>query len=250
MPPHVLIATATPWESRPLAAALGLEEASRAPHADPDGAQHLGASAPRPNGVRLWKGRFAGKDIFLVETGMGPAAAAGTLATFEEDIRPGMVLSAGFAGALQRGLSTGLIVADLHAAGHRHARALRLAEESCAATLRVGRVATSDSVLCDPAEKSRLGAETGALAVDMESATVGTWAGEKGSSFVAVRAILDRIDQRLPRSAPASASAADLARYALSHLRDIPLLIRLAFAQRTAMRELTDFLRSFLEESP
>ena len=230
MPPHVLIATATPWESGPLAAALGLEEAS--------------------NGIRLWKGRFAGKDILLVETGMGPAAAAGTLATFEEDVRPGMVLSAGFAGALQRGLSTGLIVADLHAAGDRHARALRLAEESSAATLRVGRVATSDSVLRDPAEKRRLGAETGALAVDMESAAVGTWAGEKGSPFVAVRTILDRIDQRLPRSAPASPSPKDLARYVLLHLRDVPLLLRLHFAQRRAMRELTEFLQRFLEESP
>jgi nucleoside phosphorylase len=99
---------------------------------------------------------------------------------------PSCVLMAGLAGALDPTLAIGdLIIDDL--------------PEGMAMPCgcRQGGICTQDGIVATLEEKARLFADTGAIAVEMENATVRTWAGRLGAAFVAIRAISDRADQTL-----------------------------------------------------
>lgn len=61
-------------------------------------------------------------------------------------------------------------------------------------------LAESTQILAYPREKETLFRQTGAVAVDMESASVESVAHEAGVPFLAVRAIADPIDQAIPRT--------------------------------------------------
>jgi len=63
-----------------------------------------------------------------------------------------------------------------------------------------GPLAESKTVLSDPAAKAALGKQTGAIAVDMESAAVARIAKEGGVPFLAVRAIADDAETAIPGS--------------------------------------------------
>jgi adenosylhomocysteine nucleosidase len=96
------------------------------------------------------------------------------------------VVMAGLAGALDPSLAVGDIVIDdfPDALGepppcHR------------------GHIISSDEIVATPAEKAELRRATGAMAVDMETATVRDWAKRQNAAFIALRAISDRADQCL-----------------------------------------------------
>jgi adenosylhomocysteine nucleosidase len=61
-----------------------------------------------------------------------------------------------------------------------------------------GSLITAPRVLTTSLEKQRLGKETGASAVDMESAAVAVRAAEAGVPMAALRAITDAVDEQLP----------------------------------------------------
>jgi len=96
------------------------------------------------------------------------------------------VIMAGLAGALDPALDTGQIVIDgcpeplCQRLGHRH-----------------GPIHTADRIIEEPAQKSALFRSTAALAVDMESAAVRSWAADAGLTFIGIRAICDRADKTL-----------------------------------------------------
>ena len=73
-----------------------------------------------------------------------------------------------------------------------------------------------DRIVASPAEKRRLGCETGAVVVDMESGAVATTASALGVPFAVLRAICDPADRGLP---PAALVAMDLA----GHIAPAPL---------------------------
>ena len=221
----IVIAAATPWESRPLARALGLRAV--------DGAEG-----------RRWSG--AGGSILLVETGMGPARAAAAMDRLAgKDIR--LVVSAGFAGSLSGRIAPGDVVADLSSASRSLSRrAPALALES-GLRLHDGPLASSEKVLADPAQKRALGQRTGAGAVDMESAALRDWAKARGAAFAAVRVVLDGVDERLPSGEPGPGFFGLLG-YASARWRELPLLARLGLRQRRAMAALGGFLLRLLSE--
>lgn len=117
-----------------------------------------------------------------------------------------LVMSWGTAGALSSALDAG----DLYLAGTVvSARGKRLttdesylsrlrAELSGRLTLRDGILVESPRIVGDPDEKRRLADATGAGAVDMESGLVGESCAALGLPFLSVRAIVDRLDDRLP----------------------------------------------------
>ena len=74
--------------------------------------------------------------------------------------------------------------------GRRHATA------ALTGLSRHGTLLTTDHVLEDGAAKSRLWLETGALAVDMESAEILTWAAERGARGVVLRGVSDAAGAR------------------------------------------------------
>ena len=70
-----------------------------------------------------------------------------------------------------------------------------------------GALLTSPCAVDDAVEKSALFRDTGAVAVDMESAAVAAVAAERGLPFVAVRVIVDSARDHLPRAVVAASRA-------------------------------------------
>lgn len=68
-----------------------------------------------------------------------------------------------------------------------------------------GRLLTVASPISSPADKAALHAQTGAAAVDMESAAVADVANRRGLPFIAVRVIVDGAHDVLPRTIAAAA---------------------------------------------
>ena len=111
-----------------------------------------------------------------------------------------------------------------------------------------GKIAHSDRVLGSPEEKASLGAQERASGVDMETATLRSWAKKSGVPVLALRAVLDAVDEHLPASAPGDEELACLAGYAFRHPGQIPLMVRTGLRHRRVMPTLALFLERFLDE--
>ncbi len=222
----LVLCAATSWEARPLAKGLGL--------------------APSPSGAGRWEGTPGGHAVVLLQTGMGGRQAVLSLSRHLKTHDSVDILSIGFAGALRRGLEPGHLILDFPDSDLA-ARAL-----SCAQRMRLdaslGATADASSVIATPEEKLRLGRETGALAVDMETKALKTWARERRLTAWAIRAVLDRVDDVLPPPAPRERSSKALVDYAVSHIRFLRSIPALAANRRRAIASLTMFFNAFLPE--
>ncbi|HEX4609582.1 MAG TPA: hypothetical protein VH092_15390 [Urbifossiella sp.] len=118
---------------------------------------------------RLVRGRA---DVVVRVSGVGRAAARAAATKLLAGVSPGRVIAAGFCGALAPGLRVGDVVTS-------------------------PRIATVDQLVATPADKTRLRSETGADAVDMESAAVEAVCRDRGVPFRAVRAVSDTADATL-----------------------------------------------------
>ncbi len=152
--------------------------------------------------VRLRIGDLGDRRILLGWAGAGaqPAARAATV-LLEEGV--GALLAAGFAGALAPDLRPGDIVAAFEVIEPDGTRwtadpdlLARCPPES--ATFHRGPLLTIAHVVPTATEKRRLREETGAVAVDMESAAVARCAAGAGAPFLALRVITDAADECLP----------------------------------------------------
>jgi len=115
--------------------------------------------------------RVAGSARIRV-SGVGRENARRAIVEAIGESKPSRVIAAGFCGALVPELKVGDIVA-------------------------APQIATVDRLVWDPAEKARLAEETGARAVDMESAAIAAACAEHGLAFTAIRAVSDASDTRL-----------------------------------------------------
>lgn len=154
-------------------------------------------------GLKLHQGTLHDRVVVVAETGLGAqAATAGTQAVLAGH-RPTWLISAGFAGGLDRRLRRGdIVMANSLMDGHgrRLAIDLKLDPQKAAATrrLHIGPCLTTDKILYRSSDKARLGAECEALAVDMESWAVGDVCRQAKTPFLAVRIISDAVDDELP----------------------------------------------------
>jgi adenosylhomocysteine nucleosidase len=161
-------------------------------------------------GVKLQEGTLRGRSVVVVEGGLGQLAAAAATQTLLAGHRPAWIISAGFAGGLDRQLQRGDIVlanALVHADGRRLAIDLKLdpATSESNRHLHVGACTTSDKIVCRPADKEALGKQSQALSVDMESWAVGEVCRHAKTRFLAVRIISDAVDDELPSDVEALA---------------------------------------------
>jgi adenosylhomocysteine nucleosidase len=151
-----------------------------------------------------------GRSVVVVEAGLDQqSAAAGTQALIAGH-RPAWVISAGFAGGLDRRVRRGdIVMADalVNGDGRRLAIDLKLDPAVTAASkgLHIGACATCDKILYRPADKAALGKQSGALAVDMESWAVGEVCRQAKTRFLGVRIISDAVDDELPADVEALA---------------------------------------------
>lgn len=170
--------------------ALEIEADGFAPHA------HRRESLLTAAGLTVHVGSVEGCDVAWTVAGVGVAAAAAGTALLVDGHRPGLVVTAGFAGALDPSLERGaLVVVDRVLRSGEGALELFIppAPEGARATL-----VTVDRPVAEPADKRTLAASTGAGLVDMESHAVAATAVAHGIPCVGIRVVSDGADQRLP----------------------------------------------------
>jgi len=213
-------------------------------------ARALGPSMPRGGDPPLSELALLGEGSLLALSGIGRAAASAAAQALV-DAGVSALMSFGMAGGLDPELKPGSVVIPcevLSSDGARYA-ASRVWREQVAAAISPlcavteGNLLTSSHAIETPADKVAAFRDTGAAAVDMESAAVAEIAAKHNLPFIAVRAIVDTAADTLPRAVIA-ASRVGRVRFArligglILAPREIVGLIRLAQRYRIAMRSL------------
>jgi adenosylhomocysteine nucleosidase len=169
--------------------------------------------------------------------------------------------SFGLAGALDPALVPGtVLIADevllegsgrsLHASPAWRARVIAALAASGLGRLEHGTLLTSLGMLGAVSEKARAFETTRAAAVDMESFAVAEVASSCGLPFLAVRVVVDRACDELPRALEGvtgpsgELSAGRLLGHLLCHPSSVPPVLRLARRYRAARRSLRGIARS------
>jgi len=185
----------------------------------------------------------------LAVSGIGFAAAAAAARALVE-AQVSALMTFGLAGGLDPAIHTGSIVLPSELIAPSGARFLTNPpwRERMAAALNpshavAGILLTSALAIETPADKAAAFRDTGATAVDMESAAVAEVAAAHQLPFIAVRVIVDAAMDRVP---PSVAAASRAGRVQIGRLivglalapGEIVALVRLARRYRTAMRRL------------
>jgi adenosylhomocysteine nucleosidase len=208
-------------------------------------ARSLGSRTRRRDGLFE-----VGDGTLVAVSGMGRTAAVAAAGALIEAGATALV-SWGLAGGLDPRLQAGTIclpsvvvlrdgatfATDVH---WREILAAAISQHLCVVS---GKLLTSAAAIEDVAAKAAAFAETGAVAVDMESAGVAQIAASKRLPFVAVRAIVDTAGDTLPRAVMAAGTEGRvrLARLLFGIVRsprEIAPVMRLAQRYRAAIRAL------------
>lgn len=154
---------------------------------------------------------LVGRELLLARTGMGPDTAETVARRLFSEAPVAAALSVGVAAGLSPLLQAGDLIVGDRAILHRgsggtsqsfccDARlqewALTLVRES-GSRHSLGPIVTVEQILPTADEKRRLAAESGAMAVDMESAAIASAASARAVPFLAIRAILDPVEEDL-----------------------------------------------------
>jgi adenosylhomocysteine nucleosidase len=134
----------------------------------------------------------AGKsDISILVTGIGRANAEKSLREFLATHPPKLVLTCGFAGGLNPDLKLGDVIFEIP-----QPSTFNLQLSTYGAT--PAKIFCADHIATTVAEKKALRAETGADAVEMESAAIHAVCRERGIACATVRVISDTANEDLP----------------------------------------------------
>lgn len=149
-----------------------------------------------PSALPIISGKLGACEVVVFHTGMGPGWARERLQQFWErhcGDRLECVIGAGFAGGLDPALPAGtLVLAENYPERVAAARAVLQHRVT------VGVLASAPTALENPEAKAQWACATGAIAVDMETATVAAFFREKRVPFLALRAISDAAHEPLP----------------------------------------------------
>ena len=161
----------------------------------------------------LYEGHHHGAGFVVLQTGVGPARASAAVSWLLKTKRVAGLVSLGVSGGLSDMLGRGHVVISSQwsclsgePATLRHvgatadqelmALALRAADASDT-TVCTGELVTVDYVVRTTEGKRALAKQTGALAVDMESGAIAEVALAESVNCLAVRAILDTVDEAM-----------------------------------------------------
>ena len=171
------------------------------------------------DGLHGFRAEIGGKKFTVVGHGIGRSRASETARrTFDLIPDAELVIGTGVVGALSSGLRPGdLVLGDralttqadgqvaeqVTAVGDAHIGAVGRALGLAGLAYSTGAILTSHRVLVTGAEKRRAKESTGAIAVDMETAAIAAEAAARGIPFVAIRAVLDEVDDEIAGAAMA-----------------------------------------------
>jgi adenosylhomocysteine nucleosidase len=137
-------------------------------------------------------GKLAGREVVIFHTGMGMASAGPRVAAFLDGCAPALWIAAGFGG----GLSPELKVGDIVVA--RNFSDCALLEAVASLPARTGCLITTKNVVETVLQKKDLGRHTGAIVVDMETASIHRLCAARGIPVLSIRAISDSALESLP----------------------------------------------------
>ncbi|MBX3450044.1 MAG: 5'-methylthioadenosine nucleosidase [Planctomycetaceae bacterium] len=148
-------------------------------------------------------GRYDGVRVVVVESGAGRVRAEKATHALLDAHSPHWVISSGFAGGLSDAARAGhIVVADsvVNASGEQLSLDTHMTSDP-ARGLHVGRVYTTDAIVRTVSEKRSLAANSGAIAVDMESFAVARVCRERQVRCLVIRALTDDVTADLPQEA-------------------------------------------------
>lgn len=178
----------------------------------------------------------------LLITGVGRRNAEKSIREFLAGRPPERVLTCGFAGGLKPDLKLGDVLFELPLPN------LQLATRLSAAGAIAAKFFCADRIATTAAEKKTLRAETGADAVEMESAAIHAVCAERGIPCATVRVISDTANEDLPLDFNALArpnQSLDFGKLFAAIARtpgSIPALLRLRKQTRFAAEQLANVL--------
>jgi adenosylhomocysteine nucleosidase len=149
-------------------------------------------------------GQLGDKQIVVIISGAGHEAAYRATDALITAHHPRWVISTGFAGGLHESLKRGdFLFADEVVSSQGRTLTIDLKLDSSALgkirAVHTGRIATTDKLMFTPAQKRALHAESGALAVDLETLAVAEACRAAATPLVSIRVISDAVDETLPR---------------------------------------------------
>lgn len=146
------------------------------------------------------EGELEGRVLALVVSGVGPAAARRGAERLLDGHRPRLLVSAGFAGALDPALNRNdLVVAQ--SVANPSGETIEIdggLVDDVEAIRRVGKLLLVDRVITESTEKARLREEHGADLIDMETFAVAVAARDRGVPFASLRVVSDDARSELP----------------------------------------------------
>lgn len=143
-----------------------------------------------------WEGELGGALVWLTAGGHGRRLAKRAVEAALGRVRPVVVVSAGFCGALDPALAPGEVLVATRVQAVEDGVSYEIRSPRVAPPHSSGSLVTCDRVVGDVEEKGRLRA-TGWAAVDMEAAGVAAAASAAGVPFCAVKAVTDSASEPL-----------------------------------------------------
>ena len=217
------------------------------------------------NGFRIYESEQV-PDVVVSEGGIGKEGSQASARLAAERFKPDMMISAGFAGGASEGMRPGevficdrLVAVDgppflwgkeevFESSGVEMVQRFRQAILGDGEGYQVGACLTVPQFVSNRAMKAWLGSTFNVSLIDMESYWVSEVAGTFGIPCLTVRAVLDPVDQSVPRFIGETVDKGTAVRTlrAVTHLvmnpADAPRLVRLSRQVRVARASLTRFL--------
>jgi adenosylhomocysteine nucleosidase len=159
------------------------------------------------DGFVVYNGMLSGKRVLLAKSGVGRQRVERACRSLLDHYPVTAIISFGFAGALNPGLSVGDVVACSSVVASREsfgpqctcdAALLERAQNRTSPASSRGIGVTAPSLVTSRSQKNVLFMSSGADIVDMESYWIGIMAADSGIPFISVRAISDSARDSLP----------------------------------------------------
>jgi len=203
------------------------------------------------NGVRITDGNIDDRDVEVLHTGVGEKVCRQRLGKFLEDQQFDLLISTGFAGALNDELQVGdlLLAKNLSTIDVNERRS-----SFSSLPIHMANLSTMPALIDSSEARNNLARTSGAAAVDMETEFIARACAAHGVPLLSLRVITDT--PREPFPAPPNVlfdneqqrtHLTALARFFLAHPNRVPRLIqfarRIAHARKTLANALVAILR-------
>ena len=209
-----------------------------------------------------WFGKWQGRNIVLVRTGVGRKRAQNATQQVIDKFNPEVIISMGYAGALTEVLNVGdLFVANTILSPEsdsnsfemddpKNLKWLELAKKTPPpenVKLKIGRLITVDMVVHTPKAKKELGSRFRAEAVEMETLEIALLARVNKIAFISIRGISDAVNHELIDCSSFLGSDGELSKlragwYVLTHPKSLKNAFSLRSNTQIATQNLTDFI--------